>query len=394
MSERVERIVVVGGSVAAQRCAFELRALGFEGSVELVSAEREPPYDRTLLSKDMLTADEPAACVTLRSPADYADAGIAPRLGTRAVSLDTAARQVTLSDGTLLPYSRLVICTGGRAVLPPALRCPGVLTLREADDVMRVHDALARVRHLIVIGGGFIGCELASAAVARHAPVTLVEAEAAPYASVLGTQVGERIAEIHRAAGVRLECGSPVSRLDRDRDGFRVALADGRVLRADAVVAGVGMTPAVDWLRDTPLTLEDGIVTDSACRTAVPGVLAAGDCARWLHPDYGVRIRVEHWDTAARHGAAAAAGALGGDEPFAPLPFFWSDQHGSKLQWVGYAPRWDEVEIDDSEGPGFLARYRVGGKLAGVLAVDRPRELAAARRELASARSHQQAAVA
>jgi NADPH-dependent 2,4-dienoyl-CoA reductase/sulfur reductase-like enzyme len=368
--------------VAAQRCAFALRRLGFEGAVELVSAELEAPYDRTLLSKDLLAGDELAPCVPLSPESAYADEGISMRLGVRAVRLDAGGSRVVLSDGDALPYDRLVICSGGRPVLPPALACPGILTLRDAADLPRVHDALARARHLIVIGGGFIGGEVASAAVTRFAPVTLVEAANAPLAPVLGDEVAERVAGLHRRAGVRLECGVPVRGVQRSRAGFEVALADGRVLPADAVLVGVGMTPNVDWLADSGLELDDGIVTDAACRTSVPGVLAAGDCARWLHPRYGVHLRAEHWDTAIRHGEAAAAAALGSDEPFAPLPYFWSDQHGTKLQWVGHAPAWDEVEIEDDAEPGFVARYRSAGRLAGVLTVGRPRACAAARREL------------
>jgi 3-phenylpropionate/trans-cinnamate dioxygenase ferredoxin reductase subunit len=377
-----DRIVIVGGGVAAQRCAFALRRLGFEGAVELVSAELEAPYDRTLLSKDLLAGDELAPCVPLSPESAYADEGISMRLGVRAVRLDAGGSRVVLSDGDALPYDRLVICSGGRPVLPPALACPGILTLRDAADLPRVHDALARARHLIVIGGGFIGGEVASAAVTRFAPVTLVEAANAPLAPVLGDEVAERVAGLHRRAGVRLECGVPVRGVQRSRAGFEVALADGRVLPADAVLVGVGMTPNVDWLADSGLELDDGIVTDAACRTSVPGVLAAGDCARWLHPRYGVHLRAEHWDTAIRHGEAAAAAALGSDEPFAPLPYFWSDQHGTKLQWVGHAPAWDEVEIEDDAEPGFVARYRSAGRLAGVLTVGRPRACAAARREL------------
>jgi 3-phenylpropionate/trans-cinnamate dioxygenase ferredoxin reductase subunit len=378
----IDRVIIVGGGVAAQRCAFALRRLGFEGAVELVSAEREAPYDRTLLSKDLLAGEELAPCVPLSLESGYEDEGIALRLGVRAVRLDAGGSRVVLSNGEALTYDRLVICSGGRPVLPRALDCPGVLTLRDVADLPRVHDAVARVRHLVVIGGGFIGGEVASAAVARLAPVTLVEAAAAPLARVLGDEVAERVAALHRRAGVNLICGVPVRGVERTRAGFEVALADGRVLFADAVLVGVGMTPNIDWLVDAGLELDDGIVTDAACRTSVPGVLAAGDCARWLHPRYGVHLRVEHWDTAMRHGEAAAAAALGSDEPFAPLPYFWSDQHGTKLQWVGYAPAWDEVEIEDDAEPGLVARYLSAGRLAGVLSVGRPRACAAARREL------------
>jgi NADPH-dependent 2,4-dienoyl-CoA reductase/sulfur reductase-like enzyme len=378
----VDRIVIVGGGVAAQRCAIALRREGFAGAVQMISAEHHAPYDRTLLSKDMLASDELGDVVPLADRGDYADAGIELRLGVRAVGLDVAGRRVALSTGEQVPYDRLVVATGGRPVLPAALKCPGVLTLRAAADLPRVHDALSRARHLVVVGGGFIGGEIASAAVTRGAPVTLVEATSAPLAPVLGDEVGARMAELHRSAGVEVVCGTPVLGVERVRGTMRVALGDGRVLSADAVVVGVGMSPDVDWLTGTGVDLDHGIVTDETCRTAVPDVLAAGDCARWRHPRYGEHLRVEHWDTAARHGEAAAAAALGSDEPFAPLPYFWSDQHGTKLQWVGHAPSWDDVDVRDDDEPGFVARYHRAGALAGVLTVGRPRACAAARREL------------
>jgi 3-phenylpropionate/trans-cinnamate dioxygenase ferredoxin reductase subunit len=377
-----DRIVIAGGGVAAQRCAFALRRLGFEGAVEVVSAEREAPYDRTLLSKDLIAAEELGDVVPLAAAEAYRDARIELRLGVRAVGLDPARRRVALSDGGETAYDRLVICTGGRPVLPPALAAPGVLTLRHAADVPALHDALARARHVVVVGGGFIGGEVASAAAAHHAPVTLVEAAGGPLAPVLGDEVAGRIAELHRAAGVEVVCDAPVRGVESDRGALRVTLAGGRRLTADAVVVGVGMTPDVDWLKGSGVEVDDGIVTGPTCETSVPDVLAAGDCARWLHAGYGEHLRVEHWDTAARHGEAAAAAALGSDEPFAPLPYFWSDQHGTKLQWVGHAPTWDEVEIEEDDDPGFVARYHRDGVLAGVLTAGRPRACAAARREL------------
>jgi NADPH-dependent 2,4-dienoyl-CoA reductase/sulfur reductase-like enzyme len=353
--------------------------------VEIVSAEAVPPYDRTLLSKDLLATEALEPCVPLAERAAYAEQGIALRLGVRATGLDPDASRLALSDGDALDFDRLVVCTGGRPVLPEALRAPGVLALRDAEDLPRVHDALARVRHLVIIGGGFIGGEVASAAIRRHAPVTLVEAAAAPLAPVLGDEVAARLADLHRAAGVQLVCGTPVEGVRRERDGLRVGLADGRELRADAVLVGVGMAPNVEWLEGSGVALDDGVVTDAACRTSRPGVLAAGDCARWEHPGYGEHVRIEHWDVARRHGEAVAAAALGSDEPFAPLPYFWSDQHETKLQWVGHAPAWDRVELSEDGEPGFVARYHDGDRLAGVLTAGRPRACAAARRELQQA---------
>ncbi|ADB51147.1 NAD(P)/FAD-dependent oxidoreductase [Conexibacter woesei] len=378
-----ERIVVVGGGPAGQRCALALRRRGHGGAIDLVGDERLAPYDRTLLSKDALRGEREPEPVALAPAGAYAEAGVTVHAGARATGLDAHARTVALDDGRALSYDRLVIATGGRPSLPPALRCDGVLTVRTAADVAPLRDALVRARHLVVIGGGFIGGEIASAAVALAAPVTLVEAAEHPLAPVLGAEVAEHVTSLHRAAGVEVRCGAAVTSVRRERDGWRVALADGAELRADAVIAGVGMVPAVDWLDGSPLTIDDGIVTDERCRTDVDGVLAAGDCARWHNPRYGRSMRVEHWDTACRHGEAAAANALGIDTPFAPLPFFWSEQHGVVVRYAGHAPEWDAVEVQEGEQPHeWVARYLHDGRLVAACAAGRPRDFAAARREL------------
>jgi NADPH-dependent 2,4-dienoyl-CoA reductase/sulfur reductase-like enzyme len=377
-----ERIVIVGAGPAGQRCALALRRLGHAGAIALVGDEPQLPYDRTLLSKDALRGETETAPVVLAPAAAYADAGVELHAGVRASALDAAGRRVLLDDGRALPWDRLVIATGGRPSLPPALRCDGLLTLRTAADVAPLRSALVRVRHLVVIGGGFVGGEIASAAAALGAPVTLVEAAAGPLAPVLGDEVSARVTALHRAAGIDVRAGVAVTGVSRERDGFRVRLADGAELRADAVLAGIGMVPAVDWLAGSPLTVDDGIVTDACCRTDVRGVLAAGDCARWHNPRYGRSMRIEHWDTACRHGEAAAANALSIDTPFAPLPFFWSEQHGVVLRWAGHAPAWDAVELDGDGAEEWVARYLRDGELVAVCAAGRPRDFAAARREL------------
>lgn len=374
-------VVVVGGGVAAQRCVFGLRDGGFDGRLTMVAREPELPYDRTLLSKDLLTAEQPDLR-PLKPRAAYDELAVELREAA-ATGLDVAERRVLLSTGEALPYETLVVCTGGAPRLPSALSCPGVLLLRELSDALALRRALDRCQRLAVVGGGFIGGEVASSAAARGIDVTLVEALDQPLAAVLGPEVGARVAALHEENDVRVVTGCAVRAIRQHGPGFELDLADGSRLSADTVVVGAGMVPATDWLRDSPLRLEDGVVTDEACRTNVPGVLAAGDCARWWHPEYDVSLRIEHWDTAGRHGAAAARTALGDDSPFAPLPFFWSDQHGVKLQWVGYAPAWDEVEIDDVDAPrSFSARYLRDGQLLGVLAVGQPRLVAAARKEL------------
>jgi 3-phenylpropionate/trans-cinnamate dioxygenase ferredoxin reductase component len=375
-------IVVVGGGVAAERCVHGLRERGYDGRIVMVMREPNLPYDRTLVSKDLLGPDGPSVRCELQEPDGFERLRVDVHRATAARRLDVPTRRVWLSHGGSVRYDRLIICTGGEPVVPAPLAHPAALALRELRDAEALRAALDRGGPIAIVGGGFIGGEVASAAVARGLPVTLIEALEQPLARVVGAEVGARVAALHRAAGVEVMTGAPATEIRRSNGALEVTLRGGEAVRAAAVLVGAGMRPATRWLADSPVRVDDGIVTDSACRTEVPDVLAAGDCARWHNPRFGGLMRVEHWDTARRHGAAVAGAALGDDTPFAPLPFFWSDQHGVKLQWVGYAASWDEVEIDDGDEPGFLARYRRGGRLVAVFAAGRPRAIAAARREL------------
>jgi len=380
-----ERIVIAGGGVAAQRCAFKLRELGFDGTLTMVCGEASAPYDRTLLSKDLLAVEPPSIELTLEPAPAYGEAGIELRLDTRATGLDPHARRLRLEGGDETPFDKLVICTGGTAQRPRALVAPGTLVLRELADVAALRDALDACERLIVIGGGFIGGEVASSAAARGLAVTMIEALPAPLAGALGPEVGARVASLHESEGIEVLAGTAAHGCAESANGYEVTLEDGRVIRGDAVVLGAGMAPATEWLAGSGVELDDGIVTDAGCQTSAPDVLAAGDCARWWNPRYATHMRVEHWDTAGRHGATAAAAALGEEVVFAPIPFFWSDQHGVKLQYVGYAPTWDDVQIDDLDPPrSFVARYQRDGELKAVFAASQPRAIAAARRELAA----------
>lgn len=383
-------VVIVGGGPAASRCAFELRQkYEFDGGVTIVSAEEVAPYDRTRLSKQMLEPEPPEDGLRLLEPdSSYEEQQIQLLCGQPAVDLDTQRRRLQLENGEELRYDSLVCCTGGTPVMPPALRSPGVYTLRQLADVETLREALSSCKRLVVVGGGFIGGEVASAAAAWGIGVVLVEALSQPLASVVGTDVGERVANLHRAGGVEVRAGSPVEGIERLDGHLRVDISGSDPIDCDAVVVGAGMAPAVDWLQDTPLRLDNGLVTDSQCRTEIEGIFAAGDCARWWNPRYQTLIRVEHWDTAGRHGKAAAAAVMEDGAPFDPLPFFWSDQHGVKLQWLGHAPRWDSVEIEETDSPSkFVARYIHDDQLAAVLAVGQPRAIAKARRELQEAQS-------
>ena len=378
-----DRIVILGGGVAADSCAFELRKQGFDGAVTVVGAEPHRPYDRTLLSKEFLGGLVGLGDLALRAPQDYEAAGIGLRLGVAAVGLDVHGRRVLLADGSEVAYHRLVVATGGTPARPPALDHPDVLVLRSPADANALRAAIERGGRVIVVGAGFIGGEVASAVAASGGEVALVEAFEAPLARAVGPAVGRRIAALLRARGVELSTGVAARAVRRRAGGLEVALADGRTLRGDAVVVGAGMVPDVGWLRGSGVALDRGVVTDARCRTNVDEILAAGDCARWWNPRYEMAMRVEHWDTAARHGAAAARSALGAGAPFAPVPFFWSVQHGVRLQCVGHPAGWDVVEVDDLDPPqSFVARYQRDGRLLATFAAGNPRAVASARRRL------------
>lgn len=380
----MRRIVIVGGGPAAHRCAFALRARGYDGRLVMLCGEPTPPYDRTLVSKDLLAERPPPLGDSLLEPEEaYAAHGVDLRLGEIAVELDWRGRRVRLAGGREERYDRLVIATGATPCRPASLADPAVMTLRTREDAARLAGALETGARLAVVGGGFIGGEVASVARERALEVSVLEALDAPLAQALGPQVGERVAALHRACGVQMLTGARVEALRRAGAAFELRLADGRRVVADAVLAGTGVRPATDWLADAPILHDGAVVTDARCRTALPGVLAAGDVAAWFDSRWGAHVRVEHWDTARRHGDAVAASALGGGKPFEPLPFFWSDQHDVKLQLVGSPRGFDHVEVVDEDPPrAYVARYYAGGALVAVLAANRPRAVAQGRREL------------
>ncbi|MEU2394624.1 FAD-dependent oxidoreductase [Streptomyces sp. NPDC007369] len=369
-------LVVVGASLAGLRAVEAARDSGFTGRITLVGAEEHLPYDRTVLSKAFLAPGPLPEVPYLREPASYAaELGVELRLGAPATALDTAGRTVR-AGGTDIPYDRLVIATGVRArTLPAAEGRTGVHTLRTLDDARALRSELAAARDVVVVGAGFIGAEVASAARALGARVTMVDAQPAPLVRSVGPELGALVAGLHTAHGTRLRCGVLVERVEgRAGRAERVVLSDGEVLPADLVVVGAGADPATDWCADPALELDGGIVCDQHLATTAPGVWAAGDVARWHNPLLGRSMRLEHWTSAAEQGALAARNALrtdGGAEPCAVLPYFWSDWYGVRIQFLG-VPDADGTEVfGDPAGPRFTALYRTGNRLTGVLALDR-----------------------
>lgn len=378
-------VVVVGASLAGVRAVEALRARGFDGRLVWVGGEAHAPYDRPPLSKQVLRGEwEPEKVALVRG--DVGALGAELRFGVRAEALDTAARRVRLAGGEVLAFDGLVIATGAAARrLPGQPELAGVHVLRTLDDALALRGALAAGPRVVVVGGGFIGAEVAASCRQRGLEVAMVEALGNPLEAALGAELGALVAGLHRAHGVRLETGAPVAALEGAGRVERVRLAGGRTLDADVVVVGIGVRPETDWLEGSGLTVRDGVVCDARCRAA-PGVVAAGDVARWPHPRYG-ELRIEHWTNAADQAGAAVAALLDGDAAplFAPVPYVWSDQYDAKIVVAG-RPRADDTMrvIEGSLAERrFVALFGRAGRLTGVAAIGPPRRVQPWRRALA-----------
>lgn len=376
-------IAVIGASLAGLRSAEALRANGFDGRLVMVGEEPHRPYDRPPLSKDFLRGTTSDIAL---SRAEDDDALAAEwRLGVRAERLDPSTRAVTLSDGSTLTVDGVVIATGGT---PRRLRgtdgIDGVATLRTMDDAVALRDRLlAEPRHVVVIGAGFLGAEVAASCHAMGRPVTVVEALPVPLAGAIGEQMGRVCAQLHGDNGVPLICGHGVAGLIAVDGRVRgVRLDDGRQLPADLVVVAIGIVPATDWLAGSGLQLDNGVVTDAGWCTAVPGVVAVGDVAR--HDCVTGPARHEHWTNAVEQSRVAARNLLAGkhtahcDGP----GYFWSDQYGVRIQFAGSIRPSDEVRVVDGsvDERKFLATYHRDGRTTGALAMNSARAFVRARR--------------
>jgi NADPH-dependent 2,4-dienoyl-CoA reductase/sulfur reductase-like enzyme len=376
-------VVIVGGGLAAQRCAEALRRRGYEGPVRMVCAEPEQPYDRPPLSKELLAGDLDEKALSYRPAWWYQEKEVELLLGVRAEGLDAGARQVILDTGASLPYSKLLIATGGSARRLPFLEgYDNVHYLRTIDDARRLRGDLGAGARLAVVGAGFIGQEVAATARRLGADVTMIEALETPLAPILGEELGGWFAELHSDEGVRVITGAKLEGVRGESRVEELLLAGGASLPCDAVVVGVGTAPAAAWLRGTGLE-ETGIRTDTAGRTTLPAVFAAGDVTVPFDPRFGVHARTEHWDAAAWQGAAVAKTMLGEYPGTPPLPSFWSDQYGLRIQYVGHAHHADAVVFDgDPASRDFEALFtRAGVPVAG-LAVGRPRAIPALRKRI------------
>lgn len=388
-----DRVVVVGASLAGLRAVETLRTGGHEGPLTLIGAESRLPYDRPPLSKELLAGTWTLDQLELRAPDSYESLDVDLRLGTTATGLDVGERSITLSDGERVPFDVAIIATGVvPRTLPGTPALEGIHTLRTVEDSLAIRAGFERGAHVVVVGAGFIGSEVAATARRRGLDVTVVEALPVPLARGLGQEMGAVCAALHRDEGTDLRLGVGVDGFDGDRRVEAVRLTSGERLPADLVVVGVGVAPTVGWLEGSALEVRDGVVCDATCAAVGGGgaIYAAGDIARWFNPLFGVEMRVEHWTNAAEQGHAAAGNVLAslrGEPPaeFAPVPFFWSDQYDTKIQFVGHTGPSDEVRVvhGSTAERKFVAIYGREGRLTAALAFSMPRVLMGYRRLLA-----------
>ncbi|MET7512262.1 FAD-dependent oxidoreductase [Streptomyces sp. NPDC005480] len=375
-------VTVVGASLAGLYAARELRAQGFDGRLVIVGEERHRPYDRPPLSKDFLVGKAGEDQLALSDVDETLELGAEWMFGVRARGLDARGRTVLLEDGRTVSTDGVVIATGASARRLPGPALAGVHTLRTLDDARSLRAELLRgPRRVVVIGGGFVGAETASSCAALGHAVTVVEAAPLPLLPQLGPEMAAVCAGLHGRGGVDLVTGVGVAALHGDLAVHGVELADGRMLPADVVVVGIGAVPNTGWLAGSTLALHDGVLCDDGCVTALPQVVAVGDVARVGG------ARAEHWTSATAQPRVAVRNLLAGRtlETVRPLPYFWSDQYGSRIQFAGRRKDGDLVRVVEGavEDGSFLALYERAGETTAALAVNRPRPFTRVRRELA-----------
>ncbi|HEX5418179.1 MAG TPA: FAD-dependent oxidoreductase, partial [Chloroflexota bacterium] len=367
-----ETALIVGASLAGGRAAETLRQEGFEGRIVLLGTEVPRPYDRPPLSKGILRGEIAEEEIFLRPAEYYGEQEIELRPGETATALRPPERAVTLASGEAITYDKLLIATGVtvRQLVVPGSHLKGIHYLRTIEDARAIRAAAEKANRAVVVGAGFIGAEVAASLRSVGREVSLLEVLPVPLQRALGERVGGIYAEIHRERGVDLRLNEGVSAFRGAERVEAVVTSSGATIPADLVVVGVGVRPNVDWLADSGLAIENGILVDEFSRTNLPDIFAAGDVANWWHPGLGERLRVEHYDNAQNQGVAAAKSMLGKGEPYAPVPYFWSDQYDLTLQYVGHARGDDEVVFRGDIGArSFVAFYLRDGAIRAALGI-------------------------
>ena len=360
MPSEIQRIVIVGGGAAGVGCANELRRLGYSGSITMLSADGDPPVDRPNLSKDYLAGAAPAEWMPLRPEAWYADNRIDLRLNTEVSEIDVAGRRVLTGDDEAFGFDRLLLASGSEPnrLDSPGFDHPNVLTLRSFADARAIVAKARAGARAVIIGSSFIGMEAAAALRKQKVQVDVIARDAVPFAAVLGEVIGRLLLARHEQEGVRFDARSAATGFD----GTAVTLDSGKRLDADFVLVGIGVRPRIGLATAAGIAVDKGVLVDAFLATSAPGIFAAGDIAAYVDPVAGARTRIEHWTTAERQGQAAAANMLGLNQSYDAVPFFWTEQYGLQLRYVGHAAAWDEVKVDGDVASGeFVARYYQNG---------------------------------
>ena len=366
-------IVVLGGGLAGGNAAATLRDEGFRGQVVVISQEPGVPFGRPPLSKTYLRSEEDLQGWYVRPAGWYEEHDVELRTGCHAVALDPAAHTVVLDGGRELSYQQLLIATGGsnRRLSIPGAELPGIHYLRTVAECDAIKAEAAAGRRAVVVGMGFIGCEVAASLTQLGVQVTVLFPGEVPLASVLGAEIGTLIGGFHRANGVELLPGEQVTAFDGGTRLEAVVTGSGKRIGCDFAVVGVGITAETGVVAGSPVAQDHGVLTDALCRTSAPDVYAAGDVANHDHPLFG-RVRVEHYNNAEKQGAAAARIMLGSTDPYSYVYTFWSDQYDHKIEYVGHAATWDDFVVRGSlEAGKLIGFYLLGGLLQAAVGLDR-----------------------
>ena len=376
-------IVVVGAGQAGGWAAKTLRDEGFEGRIAVIGEEPYPPYERPPLSKEVLLGREPAESSYLWPDGSFDGWGVELRTGVAATGIDRTAKTVSLGDGETLAYDKLLIATGGRLRKLPleGAALDGVHYLRGIDDSAAIRADLGAGARIVVIGGGWIGLEVAAAARTLGAEVAVVEALDMLCARALTPDMAAYLLDVHRGRGVDVRLGAAVEALTGEGRVTGARLAGGETLAATAVVIGIGIVPNVELARAAGIAVDNGIRVDALCRTSDPDIFAAGDVTNHPNRLLGRNIRLESWENAQNQGIAAARAMLGGETPYCEIPWFWSDQYDVNIQLVGLPSAFDDTVTRGERAQGsFVEFYMKDGRIDGAAAINSPRDIRFARR--------------
>jgi 3-phenylpropionate/trans-cinnamate dioxygenase ferredoxin reductase subunit len=382
----MSEVVIAGAGQAAAQLVQSLRHGGYTGSIRMIGDEPYAPYQRPPLSKKFLTERPPAETLYFRAENFWHDQGVTVDFGVAVASIDRAVKQITLRDGRIVDYGTLIVATGTRArPLPlPGADLPGVFSLRQIDDVRRLRGPLDNARHVVIVGGGYIGLEVAAVARGEGREVTVLEAEDRVMKRVTSPVISTFMQDFHAGRGVVIRLGARMAAVEGEGKVTQVRLADGAALPADLVLLAVGAKPNDDIAAAAGLGCEDGVVVDEHGRTSDPDIYAAGDCTKFPSKRYGRRLRLECVQNAIDQAKAVAAAMLGKPQLYDPVPWFWSDQYELKLQMAGLSEGYDDARtVGDVAAARFSVEYRKGGRLIAVDAVNDGRAYMSGRKRIA-----------